>query len=73
MGVMAPVTWPEGSQVRVHFDQLVVDGQIVFRKDAMSAGTECRYGIRFQKLSLKDLMRLRKVLHGNYQGPLAVL
>ena len=73
MGVVAPVAWPEGSQVRVHFDQLVIDGLIVFRKDATPTTAECRYGIKFQKLGFQDLLKLRKVLQKNYPGPLAVL
>ena len=73
MALIAPVTWPEGSQVRVHFESLVMDGLIVYRKDATVADKECRYGVKFQKLRLRDLLKLRKVLQGHYQGPLAVL
>jgi len=73
IGLVAPVTWPEGSQVRVHFNELVLDGLIVYRKDPTLSNQECRYGIKFQKLRLRDLLKLRKVLLVNYQGPLAVL
>jgi len=73
MGLVAPVAWPEGSQVRVHFDELTLEGLIVYRKDPTLSNQECRYGIKFQKLRLKDLLKLRKVLQGNFQGPLAVL
>jgi hypothetical protein len=73
MALAAPVTWPEGSQVRVHFETLVIDGLIVYRKDATLADPECRYGIKFEKLRLKDLLKLRKVLQRQYQGPLAAL
>jgi len=73
VGLVAPVTWPEGSQVRVHLNELALDGLIVFRKDPILSNPECRYGIKFQKLRLRDLVKLRKVLQGNYQGPLAVL
>ena len=73
MSVVAPVTWPEGSQVRVHFDRLVLEGLIVYRKDPTLASQECRYGIKFQKLRLNDLLKLRRILQGNFQGPLAVL
>ena len=73
MGLLAPVTWPEGSQVRVCFNGLVLEGLIVYRKDPALASQECRYGIKFQKLRFRDLMKLRKVLQGNYQGPLAAL
>ena len=73
ISVVAPVTWPEGSQVRVHFETLVIDGLIVYRKDATLADQECRYGIKFEKLRLKDLLKLRKVLQRQYQGPLAAL
>jgi hypothetical protein len=73
MGLVAPVAWPEGSQVRVRFNSLVIDGLIVFRKDAAVPDSDCRYGIKFQKLRVNDLLKLRKVLQENYQGPLAVL
>jgi hypothetical protein len=73
MGLVAPVTWPEGSQVRLSFDSIVLEGLIVFRRDVTAVSPECRYGIRFQKLGVKDLLKLRKVLQQNYQGPLAVL
>ena len=73
MGLVAPVTWPEGSQVKVRFDSMVVNGLIVYRKDPNVANRECRYGIKFLKLGVKDLLKLRKVLQDNYQGPLAVL
>ena len=73
MSVIAPVTWPEGSQVRVYFSELALDGLVVFRKDPTLADKECRYGVKFQKLRLKDLLKLRRVLQGKYRGPLAVL
>jgi hypothetical protein len=73
VGVVAGVTWPEGSQVRVSFGTLVLNGLIVFRRDVSAANPECRYGIRFQKLGFKDLLRLRKVLQENHKGPLAAL
>src|SRR5438270_13715960 len=46
MGLVASVTWPEGSQVRVSFGTVVVDGLIVYRRDVTLANQECRYGIR---------------------------
>ena len=73
VSLVASVTWPEGSQVRVSFNSLQVDGLIVYRRDVTVANQECRYGIRFQKLGVKDLLKLRKVLQNNYKGPLAVL
>jgi hypothetical protein len=73
ISVEAPVTWPEGSQVNVHFNELILEGLIVYRKDPIQANQECRYGIKFQKLHLTDLLKLRKVLQGNFKGPLAVL
>jgi len=73
IGLVAPVAWPEGSQVRVRFDKLVLNGLIVYRKDPAQSNQECRYGVKFQKLRLKDLLKLRKVLQGHFQGPLAVL
>jgi hypothetical protein len=73
IGLVAPVTWPEGSQVRVHFSDLILDGLIVYRKDPTLSDQECRYGIKFQKLGFRNLLKLQKVLQHNYQGPLAVL
>ena len=73
MGIVAPVSWPEGSHVRVSFGTLVVNGLIVYRRDATAADQECRYGIKFQKLGMFELMKLRKVLKENYKGPLAAL
>ncbi len=73
MALVASVAWPEGSQVRVSFHSLVLEGLIVYRRDVTAANSECRYGIKFQKLKVKDLLKLRKVLQDNYQGPLAVM
>ena len=73
MALIAPVTWPEGSQVRVKFNQLVLEGLIVYRRDITVANPECRYGIKFQKLGYKDLLKLRKVLQQSHKGPLAVI
>src|SRR4029077_17363051 len=33
VGLVAPVSWPEGSQVRVSFNALVLNGLIVYRRD----------------------------------------
>lgn len=76
MGLMAPVAWPEGSQVRVHLDSLslVVDGLVVFRQEASEdSNAQCRYGVKFQRMGLKELLKLRRALRENYKGPLAVL
>jgi hypothetical protein len=73
MSLAAPVSWPEGSQVRVSFGTLVLNGLVVYRRDATAVNQECRYGIKFQKLGLSNLIKLRKVLQENYKGPLAVL
>ena len=72
MGLVAPVSWPEGSQVRVSFGPLVLNGLVVFRQDATPTKPECRYGIRFQKVGFSNLFKLRKVLKENYKGPLAI-
>ena len=73
ISLTSSVAWPEGSQVRVSFGALRIDGLIVYRRDVTIANPECRYGIKFQKLGFKDLLKLRKVLQHNYKGPLAVL
>ena len=73
MSLVAPVSWPEGSQVQISFGTLVLEGLVVYRRDAAEPNHECRYGIKFQKLGLSDLFKLRRILHENYKGPLAVL
>lgn len=72
LGFTAPVQWPEGSPVRVYLDScgLVLDGLIVFRQDASPAP---RYGVKFEKLGFRNLLKLRRVLKTNYKGPLAVI
>src|SRR5262249_10589895 len=40
MGLVAPVAWPEGSQVQVRFGSLELEGLIVFRKDTTGASKE---------------------------------
>lgn len=72
VGVTAPVDWPEGSAVRVDLSDLgfEVDGLMVFRKES---SPEHRYGIQFQKLSIRQLLRLRKILKRHHHGPLAVV
>jgi len=72
MGFTAPVNWPEGSPVRVHLDtcELALDGLIVFRQDA---SPRPRYGVKFERLGFRDLLKLRRVLKANHKGPLAVL
>jgi PilZ domain-containing protein len=62
VGLVAPVSWPEGSQVRVSFDAVALNGLIVYRRDATASNQECRYGIKFQKLGFVDLLKLRKVI-----------
>lgn len=64
VGVVAPVSWPEGSQVRVSFQSLALDGMVVFRRDPSGGDKACRYGIKFKNLGLLDLFKLRKLIHG---------
>src|SRR5688500_785605 len=52
MGVVAPVSWPEGSQIKVVFNSLELAGMVVFRRDPASSKEPCRYGIKFQKLGV---------------------
>jgi len=73
VGLVAPVAWPEGSQVKVHLSDMDLNGIIVYRKDPVLSSKDCRYGVKFQRLKMRDLLKLRKVLQKNYQGPLAVL
>ena len=71
-GVLAPVTWPEGSQIRFVLDEYKFDvgGIICFRVDS---DQQFRYGIKFDKITMSELQRLRKILRERYKGPLAIL
>ncbi len=64
MGLIAPVSWPEGSQVKVRFESLHLSGMVVYRQDPGMSQEPCRYGIKFQKLSIRDLFKLRSIIHG---------
>src|SRR5438552_16326418 len=46
MSLVAPVSWPEGSHVQVSFESLVLNGLVVYRRDATSSDHEFRYGIK---------------------------
>ncbi len=72
-GVTAAVNWPHGSRVKVLFGECSIEGLIVFRQDRVQNSPSYRYGVKFQSLDLKKLMKLRDVLEKNYAGPLAVL
>ncbi len=64
MSLTAPVSWPEGSQVRVTFGPLILNGMVVYRRDPGVSNELCRYGIKFQQLGLGDLLKLRRIIHG---------
>jgi hypothetical protein len=70
-GVVAPVSWPEGGRVRLQCESwsLEIDAIIVFRKEQAAS---FRYGLKFQDMSLRPLIRLRRLLRKNYGGPLTV-
>ncbi|HVO33031.1 MAG TPA: PilZ domain-containing protein [Elusimicrobiota bacterium] len=67
----APVTWPEGSSVRIHLETLgfSADGIIVYRSERP---VPCHYGIRFDRIGFRSLSRLRRILRGHYKGPLGL-
>jgi len=71
VGVVAPVNWPEGSQVDVHLGDygMRLEGLVVFRRDA---SPEFRYGVKFQRLKYRDLAKLRRILQKNHHGPLTI-
>ena len=74
LGLLAPVEWPEGSQVKVSVEglSLNLEGLIVFRVEVPRAGAgQYRYGVKFQKLTFRDAMHLRRILKQKYNGPLA--
>lgn len=64
MGLLAPVHWPEGSQVTVTVGALVLNGLVVYRRDSGQAQEPARYGIKFQKLGVLDLFKLRRIVYG---------
>lgn len=70
-GLTAPVSWPEGSQVRIRFDEYAfqVNGVICFRLEGKST---MRYGVQFQRLGVRALLQLRKILRERHQGPLSI-
>jgi hypothetical protein len=73
VGIVAPVAWPEGSEVRVQLGSLSLAGLIVYRKDVSVSNTQCRYGIKFRRVRFRELLQLRRVLAQSHKGPLAVL
>jgi len=70
-GFVAPVNWAEGSQIHLIIEEykFACDGLIVFRK---AEGNQFMYGAKFQSLSVKNLMKLRRILKKNHNGPLTV-
>jgi hypothetical protein len=70
VGLEAPIQWPEGSQMRIRFDEygLEIEGVICFRVEEK---TGTRYGVKFQKLGLRALMQVRRILRERYEGPLS--
>jgi PilZ domain-containing protein len=71
VGLLAPVNWPEGSQVEVHLGDygMRLEGMVVFRRDAPP---DYRYGVKFQRLGIRDLAKLRRILRKKHSGPLAL-
>jgi hypothetical protein len=71
MGLVAPVTWPEGSQVRIYLAalDLRMEGVIVFRAEGSEG---FRYGVKFQRVGLPQLVKLRRALRQEFKGPLVV-
>jgi hypothetical protein len=71
VGLVAPVTWPEGSQVRVFLEglDLRMEGLIVFRAETNDG---FRYGVKFQRIGVHQLMKVRRALRQEYRGPLIV-
>jgi len=71
-GFAAPIQWPEASRIRFQMEspEFSAEAMIVFRVDATP---ECRYGIKFQDMGFRQLVRLRRILREKYDGPLAAL
>jgi hypothetical protein len=71
VGFVAPANWAEGSPIHLVISDygFASDGVIVFRK---ADGAQFFYGAKFQALSVKNLLRLRRVLKKNNDGPLTV-
>jgi hypothetical protein len=71
LGVVLPVNWSEGNRVRVQLDEIPfqAEGTIVFRKED---APNFRYGVKFQKTGLFQLIRLRRFLQQHHSGKLSV-
>jgi hypothetical protein len=71
VGLLAGVSWPEGSQIHVRIDeyQFEFDGVICFRVESEQ---EFRYGVKCHLMSFRELYKLRQILRERYIGPLAV-
>jgi hypothetical protein len=70
-GFTAPAKWPEGNRVRVFIDEFrfVADAVIVFRGDGE---TDFLYGIKFERIGLNNIVKLRCILRRHYQGSLTL-
>ncbi len=64
-----PVVWPEGSPVQVKLSSLgfSAEGVIAYRSGTASP---CQYGIKFQRMGIQSLIKLRRIMRENYKGPL---
>lgn len=71
LGVVAPINWSQGSRVRLWIDDIGFEaaGLIVFRKEETP---QFRYGIRFTKTGIFQILKLRRFLQQNHSGRLTV-
>jgi hypothetical protein len=70
-GFTAPAKWPEGNRVRVFIDEFrfVANAIIVFRGDGES---DFLYGVKFERMGLKNILKLRRILRRHFQGSLTL-
>jgi hypothetical protein len=71
LGLTAPVNWSEGNHIRIQFKESMLDAEavIVFRKEEAPV---FRYGVRFRKAGLFQILKLRRFLKKHYSGPLSL-
>ncbi len=71
LGLTAPVNWSEGNHIRVQFKELQFDANavIVFRKEEASV---FRYGVRFRRANIFQILKLRRFLKKYHSGPLSL-
>jgi hypothetical protein len=69
LGVIAPVNWAHGNRIRLSLGAagFEASGVIVFRREE---APNFRYGVRFEKTGLLQILKLRRFLKQTHKGRL---